>query len=136
MGVAHAFYQVGGFSWAALLVALGFPLYFIVRRAAGTNTIAGLWFDMLLTLPVAVLFIVAAGDLSAGLSHRPVLMVLIPLLGLISAAAVACYILASHRLKLGAFRTARLCRTGVAGVRCAAAWGTHRGRRMDDIGHL
>jgi chloramphenicol-sensitive protein RarD len=103
MGVAHALYQVGGFSWASLLVALGFPLYFIVRRAAGTNTIAGLWFDMLLTLPVAVLFIAAAGDLSAGLSHRPVLMVLIPLLGLISAAAVACYILASHRLKLGLF---------------------------------
>jgi chloramphenicol-sensitive protein RarD len=103
IGVGHEFYQVGGFSWASLLVALGYPLYFIVRRAAGTNTIAGLWFDMLLTLPVALVFIAADGDLSAGLAHRPVLALLIPLLGLISATAVACYILASHRLQLGLF---------------------------------
>ena len=84
-------------------MALGYPLYFIVRRAVGTNTIAGLWFDMLLTLPVALLFIAATGDLSAELSHRPALTLLIPLLGLISATAVACYILASHRLQLGLF---------------------------------
>jgi chloramphenicol-sensitive protein RarD len=102
-GVAHEIYQVGGFSWASLLVALGYPLYFIVRRAVRTNTIAGLWFDMLLTLPVALLLIAATGDLAAGLADRPALALLIPLLGLISATAVACYILASHRLQLGLF---------------------------------
>ena len=103
IGVAHELYQVGGFSWASLLVALGYPFYFIVRRAVGTNTIAGLWFDMLLTLPIALLFLAAAGDLTAGLSVRPALLLLLPLLGLISATAVAFYILASHRLQLGLF---------------------------------
>jgi chloramphenicol-sensitive protein RarD len=103
VGVAHEIYQAGGFSWASLVVAVGYPFYFIVRRAAGTNTIGGLWFDMLLTLPVALIFITTAGDFGAEISHRPALLLLIPLLGLLSALAVASYILASHRLKLGLF---------------------------------
>ena len=103
LGVVHELYQVGGFSWASLLVALGYPFYFILRRAIGTDTIAGLWFDMLLTLPVGLLFLLAAGGLTEGVSERPALLLLIPLLGLISAMAVACYILASHRLPLGLF---------------------------------
>lgn len=103
IGVAHELYQVGGFSWASLLVALGYPFYFIVRRSVRTNTIAGLWFDMLLTLPIALLFLANGGGPTAGIADRPALMLLIPLLGLISATAVACYVLASHRLPLGLF---------------------------------
>lgn len=103
IGVVHEFYQVGGFSWASLLVALGYPFYFILRRSVGTNSIAGLWFDMLMTLPIALLFLAAAGDPTAALADRPALLVLLPLLGLLSATAVAFYILASHRLSLGLF---------------------------------
>ena len=36
-GVCHELYQAGGFSWASLLVAIGYPLYFILRRTARTD---------------------------------------------------------------------------------------------------
>lgn len=53
LGVAHELYQVGVCSWEALLVAMGFPVYFILRRKLETDHLGGLWFDMLLTLPFA-----------------------------------------------------------------------------------
>lgn len=103
MGVAHELYQVGGFSWASLLVALGYPFYFILRRTARTNNLGGLWFDMVLTLPIACGFAFIGQDVGRLIDLRPALALLIPLLGLLSAMAVAFYILASHHLKLGVF---------------------------------
>lgn len=103
LGVAHELYQAGGFPWTALQVALGYPFYFMLRRAVGTNNLAGLWLDMLLTLPVACAFILFGGDLAGTFTQHPQLYLLIPLLGLMSALAVAFYILASHHLKLGLF---------------------------------
>jgi chloramphenicol-sensitive protein RarD len=103
LGVAHELYRFGGFPWTSMLVALGYPFYFIVRRTVRTNTIGGLWFDMVLMLPVALLFLGGSGGITDSSWQRPELLLLIPLLGLISATAVACYILASHRLPLGLF---------------------------------
>lgn len=103
LGVAHEFYQTGGFSWSSLLVALGYPLYFVLRHHAKTNSIGGLWFDMLLILPLALWFATAGMDLNTLFETQPRLYFLIPLLGLISAMALAAYILASHRLPLSLF---------------------------------
>lgn len=104
VGVVHGIYQAGGFSWAASLVALGYPLYFVLRRRFGTDCLGGLWFDILLTLPVACWFLLSAeGPVSAALDGRPVLYLLIPVLGLISALALAAYILASRHLELSLF---------------------------------
>lgn len=104
LGVVHEIYQVGGFSWASLLVALGYPLYFVVRRRFGTDHLGGLWFDMLLTLPVAFWFAVAASDsISVLFAERPMLYLLIPVLGLISSLALAAYVLSSRYLNLSLF---------------------------------
>ena len=103
VGVAHELYQAGGFPWTASLVAFGYPLYFILRRKMATNNLAGLWFDMLLTLPIAVAFVFVGSDLQGAFDQSPQLFWLIPGLGLMSALAVAFYILASHHLKMGLF---------------------------------
>ena len=105
LGVTHELYQAGGFSWASLLVALGYPLYFVLRRFARTDRVGGLWFDMLLTLPVAYWF--AIGNVHhetfVFFNQRPALYALVPLLGLISATALAAYIMASRYLSLSLF---------------------------------
>ena len=104
LGVAHGIYQAGGFSWAALLVAFGFPWYFILRRRFRTDHVGGLWFDLFLTLPVAFWFAIVSND--AGLSvfaDRPLLYLLIPILGVISSLALASYVLASRYLNLSLF---------------------------------
>lgn len=103
-GVAHELYQVGIFSWASLLVALGYPFYFILRREAGTDRVGGLWFDMLLTLPVAYWFSIGSVDSAFAIfNERPALYLLIPVLGLISASALAAYVISSRYLNLSLF---------------------------------
>lgn len=103
LGVGHELYRSGAFSWASLLVALGYPLYFVLRRRIGTDNLGGLWFDMLLMAPVAGFLAFADTDLVAVFNDNPRLLALIPILAVISTTAIAAYMLASHRLELGLF---------------------------------
>lgn len=103
LGVANEVYRVGGFSWTTLLVALGYPVYFVMRKRAATDNLGGLWADMLLLAPVALWFILSSEHGFDVASHRPALYTLIPLLGAISALALVCYILASRMLAFSLF---------------------------------
>jgi len=101
IGVANELLRLGGLSWETLVVALGYPLYFMLRRHLGTDHLGGLWLDMVIQLPVALLLIGAAPF--APFASHPALWALVPLLGVISAAALACYIFASRLLSFSLF---------------------------------
>lgn len=103
LGVAHELYQVGGFSWEALLVAVGLPIYFILRRKLGTDHLGGLWFDMLLTLPFASWIVLGQHATVDRFAQHPHLYVLIMILAVISATAFMSYIVASRILPFGLF---------------------------------
>lgn len=103
LGVINELYQVGGFSWATLVVVIGYPLYFVVRKWLKTDNLGGLWVDMTLMLPVAYWF-VHGGEQGFGVFDQyPALTWLIPLLGLISASALVVYIIASRLLPFSLF---------------------------------
>ncbi len=102
-GVAHAFLQAGHLSWETLLVALGYPVYFALRRRLESDHLGGLWFDMLLMAPVALGFVLADGTMGGVFAARPALYLLVPLLGLVSASALVCYLLASRALPFSLF---------------------------------
>ena len=57
LGVLNELYQAGGFSWATLVVIIGYPVYFVVRKFLKTDHLGGLWLDMALMLPVAWWFV-------------------------------------------------------------------------------
>ena len=103
IGVTNQVWQAGGISWATLLVALGYPCYFLLRRRLGTDHLGGFWFDMLLMLPVAAWFVLSIEQPFAAFSERPLLWPLVLGLGMISALALVCYIVASRRLPLSLF---------------------------------
>ena len=103
LGVINQVWQAGGVSWETLLIALGYPLYFLLRRRLGTDNLGGFWFDMLLILPVAAWFVLASEQPFSAFSARPLLWVLVLGLGMISALALVCYIVASRRLPLSLF---------------------------------
>ena len=103
LGVANEVYRVGGFSWTTLVVAIGYPLYFVLRKRAGTDNLGGLWVDMLLLMPVAWWFVQSGEQGFDVASHRPALYALIPVLGGISALALISYILASRMLAFSLF---------------------------------
>lgn len=102
-GVVHAVVQAGGFSWEAMLVCLGFPAYFVLRKSLATDHLGGLWFDMLLTLPVAAWFVFRQPATVDSFSSRTALYPLVVMLAVISAVAFMCYIVASRRLPLSLF---------------------------------
>ncbi|MEQ7922414.1 EamA family transporter RarD [Xanthomonas sp. WHRI 1810A] len=101
IGVGNELLRLGGISWETLVVALGYPLYFVLRRKLKTDNLGGLWWDMLLVWPVALL-IVWNGN-TAALDTFPRLYALIPILGAISASALVSYILASRLLPFSVF---------------------------------
>ena len=102
VGVANELYRTGGFSWTTWVVAIGYPMYFVLRKRIGIDNLGGLWLDMLLMVPVALWFVLAGDhvDLDA---QRPQLYLLVPMMGIISAAAGFAYILASRLLPFSLF---------------------------------
>jgi chloramphenicol-sensitive protein RarD len=101
--LSYLVYQVGGFSWATLLVCIGYPTYFVVRKRLATDNLGGLWLDMALTLPVAFWFIQSGAQGFAVFDQHPWLSLLIPMLGVISASALVVYIIASRLLPFSLF---------------------------------
>lgn len=104
LGVGHELLRVSAFSWATAVVMFGYPPYFMLRRQLRMNALAGLWFDMILLLPVA-LWALAHQEVSvlAQFVGRPALWVMVPMLGAISSTALVFYLAASRRLPLGLF---------------------------------
>jgi len=103
LGVINELYRVGGFSWATLLVCIGYPAYFILRKRLAADNLGGLWLDMALTLPVAFWFVQSGAQGFAVFDQHPWLSLLIPLLGVISASALVVYIIASRLLPFSLF---------------------------------
>lgn len=101
VGVGNELLRLGSFSWETLLVCLGYPFYFILRRRLKVDNLGGLWCDMALLLPASLWFIVHGNP--GALREFPALYGLIPLLGLISASALISYILASRLLAFSLF---------------------------------
>jgi chloramphenicol-sensitive protein RarD len=101
IGVGNELLRLGSFSWATLVVCLGYPQYFILRRKIKTDNLGGLWWDMLLILPVALLFICTGNP--QVVEEFPRFYLLIPVLGAISALALVSYILASRLLAFSVF---------------------------------
>ncbi|EKT4454525.1 EamA family transporter RarD [Pseudomonas putida] len=103
LGVGHELYQNGSFAWETLLVTMGYPIYFVLRRRCRTDHLGGLWCDMCLLLPWALYFVIQSPLSSADLQAHPGLYVLIPILGAISASALIAYVLASRMLPFSLF---------------------------------
>ncbi|MFF7064660.1 EamA family transporter RarD [Pseudomonas sp. NPDC008258] len=103
LGVGHELYQNGSFAWETLLVTIGYPIYFVLRRRCRTDHLGGLWCDMCLLLPWALYFVTQGPLSSADLQAHPALYALIPILGAISASALIAYVLASRLLPFSLF---------------------------------
>lgn len=103
VGVANELIQVGSFSWETMVVAFGYPGYFVLRQKMRSNNLGGLWFDMALLLPAGLWFVYAGAVGFADITDHAGLYLLITLLGILSAAALIFYMVASQTLSLSLF---------------------------------
>lgn len=104
LGVAHEWFRLGTFAWPTALVALGYPPYFLLRNKLKVDALTSLWFDMLFLLPVAVVILQSqASSAISNFINYPWLVILVPLLGLLSAVSLSMYLAASRRLPMALF---------------------------------
>jgi chloramphenicol-sensitive protein RarD len=84
-------------------VALGYPIYFVLRKHFKLNHIGGLWFDLVLMLPISALFAINGAMSISFLENFPKFFYLLPILGLLSAGALITYILSTKYLSMSLF---------------------------------
>jgi chloramphenicol-sensitive protein RarD len=103
LGVAHELWVTGAFSWPTLVVALGYPPYFMLRRRIRHDSLAMFTVEMALLLPVAIVFIALGGSLPAIAGRVEMWCLLLPGLGALSTLALASYLKASRLLPVALF---------------------------------
>ncbi len=103
IGVVHEIIRVGTFPPEVMLIAGGYTVYFMMRRKLKTDHIGGLWFDLVLMTPVVIWFALQGVVNAEFIEANPKFLWLLPGLGLLSATALAAYMLAARQLNLGLF---------------------------------
>lgn len=103
VGVMHELVRTASFSWATALVMFGYPPYFMLRRRLRYGSLLMLWVDMLLLVPAALAILIFHDGVVAPLLAHPRLLLLVPLMGVLSSVALACYISASRLLPMSLF---------------------------------
>lgn len=103
MGVAHELWVTHAFSWPTLVVAVGYPPYFILRRKLGGDSLATFALEILLLLPVAAAVIAVSSAAQVALQRPMLWALLLPGLGALSTIALASYLAASRLLPMALF---------------------------------
>jgi chloramphenicol-sensitive protein RarD len=103
VGVGHELWMTGAFSWPTLLVALGYPPYFALRRKINEDSLAMFTVEMALLLPAAIVFIISGGSLTLIAGRVDMWCLLLPGLGALSTIALASYLKASRLLPVALF---------------------------------
>ncbi|CAG4918035.1 EamA family transporter RarD [Paraburkholderia saeva] len=103
LGVAHELWMTRAFSWPTLLVALGYPPYFVLRRKINADSLTAFAVEVSLLFPVAIAFVVTGGSLAWLAGRYDMWFLLLPGLGALSTVALASYLKASRLLPMALF---------------------------------
>lgn len=101
LGVLSVWFSTGGFSWLALVIALGYPPYFILRRFQSLPPVQAFGIENFLLLPVAVFFCIHFGSVEHPFAYPLGDLGLFALLGLLGAIPMLLWLSASRLLTLG-----------------------------------
>lgn len=103
VGVLHELWLTRAFAWPSLVVALGYPPYLVMRRHVSLNSLVMFALEMLLLAPAAIWVLAHSPNLAIVTAKPPLLWLLLPVLGLLSTMALACYLRASSMLPMALF---------------------------------
>jgi chloramphenicol-sensitive protein RarD len=100
-GVLVLLLRAGTFPWVALVLAVAFGLYGLLRKRAGIDAVGGLFAETALLAPAALAYLVAravAGSGTFGVAAGPTLLLAAG--GAVTALPLVWFTLAVHRLRL------------------------------------
>lgn len=102
VAVGYQVWLLGGLSWETIAVALGYPVYFTVRRLARIEGSAGLTAEIILILPVA-LTLLLIDDPTLSTLRDPASALALSLFAIVGGIALVLYIGASQMLPMAVF---------------------------------
>jgi len=103
IGVAHELVVTQAFAWPTLVVMLGYPPYFLLRRRLDADPLVAFAVEIMLIAPFALITLAARGSFAVVAGAPLLSMVLLPGLGALSTIALASYLRASRYLPLALF---------------------------------
>ncbi|SIT45355.1 Chloramphenicol-sensitive protein RarD [Paraburkholderia piptadeniae] len=103
LGVLHELWVTRAFSWPTLLVALGYPPYFVLRRKINADSLTAFALEVSLMLPFALAMALNGGSLELLSGRIDMWLLLLPGLGALSTVALASYLKASRLLPMALF---------------------------------
>ncbi|AXQ21897.1 EamA family transporter RarD [Acinetobacter wuhouensis] len=103
LGVGHELWRLGSIAWETVSVAVGYALYFLIRKQIKTDNLGGFWWDILICIPVAIYFAHSGLNAYGKFVDSPTLIIVVLGLGLLSAIGLGSYILASRFLPMVLF---------------------------------
>lgn len=103
LGVGAAYWRAGGLSWVVLVVALGFPVYYIIRRHQPLSPLDAFFLENTLLLPVSIWGIIHFGNVPHPFAFSGEMLLRFAGLGLLGTIPVVCMLTAGRRLPLGLF---------------------------------
>lgn len=101
-GVLYEIWHSHAFSWVTLWVFGTYPAYYLLRRHLGVPELAGLLVDLSAIAPVMLVYLVYTGGMAVWLEPSKQWL-LIPLLGIISAAAMLLNLQSNRLLPVALF---------------------------------
>lgn len=101
-GVLYLAVEYGQVPWIALILALSFGLYGLIRKALHVEPLVGLTVETLLLAPVAVFYLVLLHKEGTGifLARSATLDTLIPMSGIVTAVPLLLFAAAAKKLRL------------------------------------
>ncbi|MDQ9009262.1 EamA family transporter RarD [Acinetobacter gerneri] len=100
IGVGHELWRLGSIAWETMLVAIGYALYFLIRKKINTDNLGGFWWDIVICMPVAIYLTHTGLAPYTKFVDQPSLVLVIMGLGVLSAIGLGSYILASRFLPM------------------------------------
>lgn len=103
VGVVYELVRAGGISWETLLVAIGYPVYFVLRRSIGTGHLGGMFWEFIIAAPLAAVVLTLEIGWGSSLAANPALVWLGPVFAAAAGVALVLYLVASRLLALSLF---------------------------------
>jgi chloramphenicol-sensitive protein RarD len=102
-GITFMLIQAGGVSWVALVICLGYPQYFILRRIQSLPTTSIFFIENILLLPLAIWAVLHFGSVPHPFAFTTQQLLGFAGLGLLGSVPMLCFIAASRRLPISIF---------------------------------
>jgi chloramphenicol-sensitive protein RarD len=103
IGVTYAFYVNGSFPLVAMLVGLGYPAYFILRRFQSLPVVSAFFIENLLLLPLGIWCCIHFNNGRLPFDYSGQMLIAFSGLALLGTGGMLCLLTASRRLPISLF---------------------------------